>query len=348
MMAYHAGPEADPAIRIAKGRWVIDNVAKAAPKTPYGDLLRQEAKGLATRDDAYILGEFLEGENTPCYFHELAARAHRAGLNYLCEADIGECFPEHLGPETGKLIRAMSANHLVPLEQYMDFFKGRSFRQSLLVKLPQDKIQRMLTPDRIRDLHIAARLACAANPDGSWTFTGRNGSTLSTTDAAMHRALQRLTEIYPATRTLRELVTEVRAPDKEAMIADAVFQAVLIGVAEVASVPLRLDPVTKPKAKPRAPRLARLDAAARTGWTTGPDHIAVPLDVVSMIILPLLDGTRDRDALKAAVLAAVRDKLIRLQDGQTGQEATGAALDAAAAVQVDRALERLANARLVS
>jgi methyltransferase-like protein/trans-aconitate methyltransferase len=349
MMAYHAGPEADPAMRVAKGRWVIENVAKATPAgTPYGEMLRQEAKSLATRDDDYILTEFLQQDNAPCYFHEFAARAHGFGLTYLCDTDIGECFPEHMGPETGRLIRTMSANHLVPIEQYMDFFKGRTFRQSLLVKLPQDKIQRLLTPDRIRDLHVSAWLTCVARPDGSWTFTGRNGSTLNTTDAAMHRALQRLSEVYPATRTVRELVAEVRAPDKEAMISDAVFQAVLIGVAELSTVPLRLDPVAKPKAKPKAARLVRLDASQRTGWTTGPDHSMVPLDVVSMVLLPLMDGTRDRDALKAGLLAAVRDKLIQLKDAQTGLEPTGAALDAAAAKHVDQAIERLAIARLVS
>jgi methyltransferase-like protein len=349
MMAYHAGPEADPALRVAKGRWVLENIAKATPGgMPYGEMLRQEAKSLATRDDAYILGEFLQQENAPCHFHEFAAKAHGFGLSYLCDTDVGECFPEHLGPETGQLIRAMSANHLVPMEQYMDFFKGRAFRQSLLVKMPQAKIQRLLTPDCIRDLHVSARLTCATKPDGSWTFTGRNGSTLNTTDAAMHRALQRLSEVYPATRTVRELVAEVRAPDKEAMIFDAVFQAVLIGVAELSSVPLRLDPVAKPKARPKAGRLARLDASQRTGWTTGPDHSVVPLDVVSMVLLPLMDGTHDRDALKAGLLAAVRDKLIRLQDAQSGLEPIGAALDAAAASQVDHAIERLANARLVS
>jgi methyltransferase-like protein len=349
MMAYHAGPEADPAMRVAKGRWVLENVAKAAPAgSPYGEMLRHEAKSLATRDDAYILGEFLQDENAPCYFHELAAEAHRHGLNYLCETELGHCFPEHMGPETGRLIRAMSANHLVPLEQYMDFFKGRAFRQSLLVKVPQEKIERTLTPDRIRNLHVSAHLACAAKPDGSWTFTGSNGSTLSTTDAAMHRALQRLSEVYPATRTVRELVAEVRAPDKETMVADAVFQAMLVGVAELSSVPLRLDPVTKAKAKPKAGRLARLDAGERTGWTTGPDHTVVPLDVVSMVLLPLMDGTRDRDALKAALLGAVRDKVVRLQDAQSGLEPTGAMLDAAAAKHVAHAIERLTNARIVS
>ena len=69
--------------------------------------------------------------------------------------------------------------------------------------------------------------------------------------------------------------------------------------------------------------------------------------MVSMILLPLMDGTHDREALRAALLAAVRDKVIRLQDGLTGKEPTGAALDATATAQVDRAIERLANARLL-
>jgi methyltransferase-like protein len=67
-----------------------------------------------------------------------------------------------------------------------------------------------------------------------------------------------------------------------------------------------------------------------------------------MVLLPLMDGTRDRDALKAALLGAVRDKVVRLQDAQSGLEPTGAMLDAAAAKHVAHAIERLTNARIVS
>ena len=135
MMIYHAGLEGDPRMRVAKARWVVDNIAKSSPGgTPYGEMLRSEAKLLAGFDDSYILGEFLERENAPCYFRDFAAKAEAHGLVYLCETELQQCIPENIGAEVGAMIRVMSRNNLIPLEQYMDFFKGRTFRQTLLVK----------------------------------------------------------------------------------------------------------------------------------------------------------------------------------------------------------------------
>jgi hypothetical protein len=41
MMIYHAGTEGEPMMRIAKARWVLDNIAKSSRGgTPYGEMLR--------------------------------------------------------------------------------------------------------------------------------------------------------------------------------------------------------------------------------------------------------------------------------------------------------------------
>lgn len=350
MMVYHAGMDGDPKLRIARARWVLDNIAKSSRAgSPYGDMLRGEARLLAGMEDSYILGEFLERENAPCYFRDFAASAAAHGLAYLCEAEIGQCIPEQMSPEIGKLCRTMSGNNLIPLEQYMDFFKGRTFRQTLLVKAAQaGKVERLLTPQRAAQLHFSARLAVAAKDDGSWTFTGANGATLTTRDEAVHRAFARLSEVCPATRTVRELAAEARALDREAAILDAAFKAVLAGVVEVASVPLRLEPAAATRPKPKAARLARLDAGQRSAWTTGPNHTVVPIDVVCACLLPLMDGSNDREALQKALLNAVRDGRIRLMDNKTGLALSGTALDAAAADHVARAIAKLAETGLLS
>src|SRR5690606_1240259 len=114
--------------------------------------------------------------------------------------------------------------------------------------------------------------------------------------------------------TAHELAADVRAGDREAAILDAVFRAILVGLVEISSVPLRPGPGGRAKVrKPKVGRLARLDAEKGSGWTTGPAHNVVRLDVVSLNLLPLMDGTRDREALKGALLTAVRDGRIRLK-----------------------------------
>jgi SAM-dependent methyltransferase/methyltransferase-like protein len=349
MMVYHAGMDGDPKLRVAKARWVLDNIAKSSRAgSPYGEMLRREANLLARMDDAYILGEFLERENAPCYFRDFAAKADGFGLAYLCEAELSLCIPEHITPEVGQLIRTMSANNLIPLEQYMDFFNGRAFRQTLLVKTAQAKsIQRILVPERARGLHASGRVSCTATDDGSWVFSAANGGTLTTRDEAVHRALQRLSEAYPGTRTVRELAAEVRALDREAALLDAVFRAILVGLLDISSVPLRLDPTSAARPRPRAGRLARLDAEHGGTWTTGPAHSAVPLDLVCANLLPLMDGRHDREALKGALLAAVREGRIRITDKTSGLDLAGSALDEAAAQHVSAAIDSLAAAGIL-
>jgi methyltransferase-like protein len=348
MMVYHAGMEGDPKLRVARARWVLDNIAKSAREgVPYGEMLRSEARTLASTDDSYILGEFLERENAPCYFRDFAAKAEGFGLGYLCEAEISQCIPEHISPEVGELIRTMSANNLIPLEQYMDFFRGRAFRQTLLVKAAQaGRIQRIVVPEQVKDLHVAARVSPVRDGE-CWVLTAPNGATLTTSEEVVQRAFMKLSEAYPATRTLRELAAEVRAGDREPTLTDAVFKAILVGLVEISSVPLRLEPAARTRPKPRAGRLARLDAAQGHGRTTGPAHHTVPLDVVCTALLPLMDGTQDRDALTAALLAAVRGGRLRLTDNASGLDLAGPALEAAAGQHVAAAIDRLAAVGLL-
>ena len=63
-MIYHAGTEGDPRMRVAKARWVLGNFAKSSPSgTPYGEMLRSEAKLLARFDGFENSGGFSSGEH---------------------------------------------------------------------------------------------------------------------------------------------------------------------------------------------------------------------------------------------------------------------------------------------
>jgi methyltransferase-like protein len=348
MMVYHAGTEGDPNVRVARARSVLDSIANAAvPGDAYREMLRNEASQLANSDDSYILGEFLADNNEPCYFHEFSAKADGFGLAYLCDAELADCFPEHISADTGALIRRMAANSLIPLEQYMDFFKGRSFRRTLMVKAAQAaKVQRMLAPERMRGLHVNASVTFAKPDENTWVFSATRGQ-LNTRNEAVGRALQRLSEVYPATRTVRELAAEVRALDQEESILDAVFKLAVIGLAEVSTIPLRVSKESGAKPKPRARRLPRLDAKQGQTWTTNIGHNTVPLDAVCVTLLPFLDGAHDRDALKAKLLAALREGRLQITDKATGVEPVGPGLERAISDHVEGAIERLAAAAIL-
>ncbi len=357
IMLYHAGESGPPRERIAKARWVVEQMAKFTPATsPYGAMLRDEAARLAKSDDSYIQGEFLVADNAPCYFHEFAAAAQAHGLTYLCEADVADCIAENRGAELGALIRTMSGNNLIPLEQYIDFFVGRPFRQTLLVKSERaSSIKRTLVPDRMAPLHVSGQLTY--DPDKSGTqrhvYRAPGGGTISVAGHAASRALETLAAAYPETRTLAELVGEVTpqdllggAQETEAAVRDALFKLILAGLATVSTVPVRIGKPDAPR--PIATSLARADAAANQPWTVNPRHETVNLDVVKLALLPHLDGSHDRDRLAERLQAAVREGRIFLKDNKTGLDIEEpAALDRAVREHVGVALAGLAATGLL-
>jgi SAM-dependent methyltransferase len=351
MMIYHAGLDGDPKMRIAKARWVLDNIAKSSRGgTPYGDMLRGEAKALARMDDSYILGEFLAPENAPCYFRDFAAKAKEHGLVYLCEAELNQCIPEHMGAEVGAMMRVMSRDNLLPLEQYI--FKGRTFRQTLLVRAAREpKIKRKLLPERARGLHVSGRMTSSIEADGSSVFKDAKGGTLATRHPGVRDALHRLSEAFPATRTVAELIAEGAAPtrkataDLERALLDAVFKLIVFGLVDVSTAPMR--PGNAAGDRPKAWSLSRLDGLEGNNWTTSPAHNFVALDVVCTALLPFLDGTHSRDDLRMKLLAAVDEGRIRFQDNTTGGELEGERLEAAAVEHVNLALNKMASAGLL-
>lgn len=357
MMLYHAGGEGTlpPADRIAKARWVIENVSKIAhANSPYGAKLREEAAALAGFSDAYILGEFLAPYNEPCYFRDFHAAAERAGLAFLCEADIETCLPETHGEQVAQLIRTMSANQLVPMEQYIDFFMGRQFRQTLMVRKDQEhRIVRNLQPARIEELHVHGRLQAVPDQSTGGRFVYRTPAnrTVSTTSLAVRHALDRLVAAFPESRTAGELAGElaslgvaVTSADRAAIV-DVLFKMLIAGIVKPSSAPVRSGRADAQRFV--AFPLARADVAAGRQTTANLKHETTAIDAVNMILLPLLDGTSNRMKLRKALLRAAEERRITVTDDQTKMPLQGAALERAVNEHVDLALQRLAEMALL-
>lgn len=357
LMLYHAGAEgtAPPAERIAKARWVIENVSKITNAgTPYGAKLREEAAALTNWGDYYILGEFLVPHNEPCYFKDFMASAGAAGLTFLCESELETCIPETHGDEIGKMIRTMSGNQLVLLEQYIDFFMGRQFRQTLMVRKEHEaRIERMLSPPRVAGLPFHGRLELSAehSTEQSTTFRTPQGRTVTTSSLVVRRALERLAAAFPETRTAEELMAELRAlgvkltrVDEDA-ISETVFKMVVAGIVKPSLAPVRTGGAVG--LRPVASPVARADAAAGRSHTTNLKHEAVIIDAVNRVLLPPLDGTAGRTELRSALKQAVESGVLKMTNDQTQQPVTGAALDKAITDHVELALKRMAEAALL-
>ena len=315
-MIAHAAHIRDPSKKIAQARWFIEFLKdRVSGRTSYGNALHTEVAALADLRDDYVLHEFLEDDNSPCTVTEFVRAAERIGLSYVGDTQLHTMVAENYGEDTAPALRQLSDNRLLPLEQYIDILTGRTFRQSVLVKAAaMGAPERTLNPTRLMDLHVAARFTEDPEPvpdkPGARRFRDRAGRTLTTTSAGMRAMLDLLAARYPGTATPAEL-----APAAGETVVDELHDLLNAGALDFYTEPV---PVGSAKAeRPVAIALARFDAAHGAPSTANLRHEQVALDVGARMLAPLLDGTRDREALCEGLLQAMAGSGAQLKrDGE--------------------------------
>jgi methyltransferase-like protein len=279
--------------------------------------------------DSYLLHDELETFNSPCYFYEMLARARAHGLAFLAEARPEAMFPGNYGPKVEEHLVQKCGGVQVLVEQYIDFVVNRTFRESLLVHSEREP-QIRYNPDRtrIRRLHIAAFVPPAdgqSRLDNSrQEYVEADGAMLFTNDPGIKAALDALSARWPWTLSRQELVDAVHARLVDAgltpseslpdLVENLMGVLILQGQAryrltpvlpEPASAPLRLDETAR-----RMVELTGGEVEASTFNLWNETHMLSPVD---RHLLPLLDGTRGRDALVEALLAVDRENPIPVE-----------------------------------
>jgi len=321
---HHVGTEGPPQQRVAKARALLEQIAESASETElYGQLLRNEAKRIAQRPGAYILGELLAADNTPCYFHEFVARASQYGLRYLCEGDLNASVPEMQNKETRARNRAMGGPSPLDLEQSIDFITGRPFRRSILIKAEQATgIRRSRSLERLRELHFASplRVGTSRGSTSGPVYKDDRGRVISARTAATRQALATLAAAYPGTVTLEQL-TAASAPNQGRAAADTQVRSLLFSVVVAAQATASVLPLKVGRATVEMPRawwLARVEAASGQPWVTSLNHLPVALPPLAALLFPHLDGSKDRQNLRALLTEAVMRENVAGQEFKAG------------------------------
>ena len=363
LMLQHSRQAVDAAARVRQSRAMLDFLSHSLPsETAYGALLRQEIDVLRQEPDAYLFHDHRETVNDPVYFHQFIAAAERHDLQFLAEAEYSMMTPAQLPAAIADGLSRFAADGAA-LQQYLDFLTNRTFRQTLLVHrdvalrrdLDGRSVQGFAVASPVRPLSNTPSLA----PGTAETFRAPNGATFHTSSALAKAALLALMRQWPAAVPFAQLVAAARAQvppgagrgddiaaatasDAQAL-GDEILRCYAAGVVELRLWSPRLSVV--PTARPVASPLARLQAMHG-------EHVTnlllqrVTLDGLTCVLLPLLDGTRDRGALVSALAALAARGGLHVQ--QNGQPLTrGAALEALLGDAVNTNLPRLAKAGLL-
>jgi methyltransferase-like protein len=305
MLVYHSSGYSDPPTRIAAARAMLGFLARSAgQESSYGRIINAELDLLAKLPDYYLFHEHLEPDNRPLYFHEFAERVAGADLQYLGDADPPTMGHFNFPEEVQQILRKLS-NNVVQAEQYMDFLRNRTFRQSLLVK-PSVQLSRSLTPASLKGLRVASSAAVDGSPDApELQFRGRTNETLTTKDPVLIAALRTLHDIWPgsigfddlargASRVLGTGVDEVGRSLGLSLLRLYVSSRLI----ELHATPPAF--VSSVSDRPVASPLARVQAIESTD-VTNLRHEPVRLSDAERVLVAQLDGTRSREDVLALV-----------------------------------------------
>jgi methyltransferase-like protein len=306
--------------------------------------------------DSYILGEFLAEDNAPCYFHEFVAQAEAAGLEYLTDTDLQTALPGNTSPELHQLLGAMAGPDARMYDQYFDFFQGRQFRQSLLIKSDTAPgAKRTVDHRRIAHLHFGSSLRLVPDQSNGEALVLRDpgGPTITTNDPLVARALDHLGASLPETRNLRQLLDhlEVTADAERQAAAERVMAAILrviiAGLGTMSAVPVKIGRAAD--ARPKVWQVARHDRMTDQPWTTNLRHMPVKLDPVANAMLPMLDGQNDRAALTSHLGALVKTGRLDLDTFGGLHDVSGTGDDPVArlAARVELVLQQLEQLALL-
>jgi SAM-dependent methyltransferase len=317
MMLFHTRNVTSARERIKQARELMEFLVEAHPEEDaYSIFLRVELKSFLERKPEHFFHDELEEHNHRFYFHEFRRDASRHGLQYFSEARLISMQTGIYPEETSDKIRAFSQDDDLLREQYLDFLKLRTFRQSLLCHA-EVKLECRPNPARVAKLSASseARPSSAevdirsANPE---EFKFPKGGKMSTNHPLAKAAILHLGRVWPQAVPFAELLQTARTlAGRDTAGAGAPIDIdedsnwlcdMILRLASASFLDLCVHaPQFVPKASDRPAASPLVLAQLRSGLNiTNLRHLAIEVeDETARQLILMLDGTRERKQLLA-------------------------------------------------
>jgi SAM-dependent methyltransferase len=327
IMHYHVRRLGDPAAQVRQGRALLAFMAEASDAgTVYGAALRGALAHTGQKSDEVLYHDDLNPDAEAFLLHRVVEDAERSGLQYLSEAVFAHSTYGAAIDKGGGFIEHIPAEEVVAREQYLDLFMGRWFHEALFCRADV-ALRRAVDPQCVRRFFMSLAQRPAASDGDAALAPG------------VAAAVGHLERIWPQAADFDALAEAggFDHADRDALAA-ALFDAYRQNRIELHAEPPRL--AAKPGERPRASLLARTQAQAGP-LVANLRHETIRLDEVLHPFLRLVDGTRDIDALAAAL-----DDLLAAREGAADAPRAAANADEARS-RAAQALDALAKLALL-
>jgi methyltransferase-like protein/trans-aconitate methyltransferase len=270
----------------------------------YHTLLDAQNEYISKKDDEVFLHDEMEDNNDAIYFYEFIERIARHGMQYLSEAHFPHCSPNNLpGPVRERI--AEVAESQIDIEQYIDFYRCRTFRQTLVVH-DDVEIERRMKPGRVLAMYASTHVQKAEPEAGASPnavrFVSEDGLEFTTSDAVIIAQFERMRSTYPRQHQVMQLLQEARdqvyafrvpATTLEQDQATAAQNLLYAYSRSLDMLDLHSYPspfVSQISEAPRAFELARYQAAQGSAMVTNVKLERVVLNPTTQFIIRHLDG----------------------------------------------------------
>jgi hypothetical protein len=315
VLDYHVRDISDPEHKLRVAQELMQTIVAIEEPSPYAQVLREHMGRMLRYTDALLFHDDLAEISTPFYFHEFVEHAEQHGLAFLSEADLFESQMRDV-PDSAERLMAGLPDDVVVREQYLDFFKNRMFRKTLLCHADAP-LCRELDDTQVEGFAVYSA-AKAGDEDGS--FETPEGYTMTSSEPLVLAAMGALEEAWPQALSFRELLERGVAAMEGPAAGERAQGAAAEGATQEGEVPRELvrtrlrvvlleaylaqivmlqgcaPPLSNHAGeRPRASPLARAQGAAGLRAVSSLLHANAHLEgELEPRVLALLDGQRDR------------------------------------------------------
>jgi SAM-dependent methyltransferase len=316
ILGYHVRDIEDSQRKLTAAQELMQTIVAIEEPSPYAQVLREHMDRMLRYSTALLFHDDLAEVSTPFYFHEFMEHAAHHRLAFLAEADLFESQMRDVPDSAGRLMEGLP-DDVVVREQYLDFFKNRMFRQTLLCH-EEAPVSRELDDRTIERLWISS--PARAEEDGS--FATPEGFSMTTSEPLVTAAMHALSEAWPASLDFTALLaraTDAAGPEASgelvaARLRGVLLQAHLARIVQLHGCPSPVSP--RPAERPLASPLAQAQCAAGLPAVSSLLHANVRLEgELEPRLLQLLDGTRTVTELAGALevpAGEIHSALVRL------------------------------------
>ncbi|MCD0460741.1 methyltransferase regulatory domain-containing protein [Roseiconus lacunae] len=327
MLTYHTRQFSEPREQIEQARGLLKFLSHSVPTegNPYGAYLQQELEWCEQSDDSYLYHDLLAGINEPTLFHEFVDRAESHGLQYLSECDLASMASCNFNKDVDETLQRLSQD-LIQIEQYMDFLRNRTFRQTLLCHR-EHALDRTLNPKYCRTLHFASPLAPESSSvdlaEGVVERFAASGIAVNSSNPMIKAAHVLMSRAWPVWIPFDQLTHEAmrlasidptdepQRQRRSMQLGEHLIRCFASRAVVVHSAPPTFETVLNDR--PAVTDLTRYQAKT-LGYVTNQKHEVVQLDAFCRCIAERLDGTRTISQLTNEIHEMISNGQLRYTD----------------------------------